>query len=220
MKNNEGYYSWIHSLNRAALDAQNKGREMLAEQKARKIEAGSQKFQALQQQMQPAKAVDHGKPDVDPAVVRAAAQVLSKEPTTPHSISLAGGDAAEYAKIRREKHGEVLASKKSALDLQPIQADADGDGDAGDADDVSAHAVNFQNSIETHREKLPSFNWAHGYDSPEDMAAHHAELERRYEEEEYGRRAGMPDEDKPFHSGMKMESVSQKISKMLNEKRD
>jgi hypothetical protein len=220
MKNNKGYYSWIHSLNRAAVDAHVKGKEMLAEQKARKIESGSQKFQNLQQQMQAPKAVEHGKPDIDPAVVRAAAQVLSKEPTTPHSISLAGGDPAEYAKIRREKHAEVLASKKSATNLEPAQIDADGDGDAGDADDVAGHAITFQNTIETGKVPPPPSSWAHGYDSPEDMAAHHAEMENRYEEEEYGRRAGMPDEDKPFRSGMKMESISHKISRMLNEKLD
>jgi hypothetical protein len=217
MKNNKGYYGWIHSLNQAAIESHIKGREMLAEQKARKIVSGTPQSQALQQKMAPVAPVQHGKPDVDPAVVRAAAQVLSKEPTTPHSISLAGGDAGEYAKIRREKHAHHLATKAVANNLQPIPVDADGDGDAGDADDVADTAVSFQNSIETGKTP-PSFRWAHGYDSPEDMDAHHAEMERRYEEEDYGRRSMMPNEDKPYHTGMKAESVSYKISKMLNER--
>lgn len=39
MTNNKGYYSWIHSMNKAAIDAQIKGREMLSEA-AKKVRSG------------------------------------------------------------------------------------------------------------------------------------------------------------------------------------
>jgi hypothetical protein len=40
MKNNKGYYSWIHSLKQAAMESQAKGVEMITEAKRGKMEAG------------------------------------------------------------------------------------------------------------------------------------------------------------------------------------
>jgi hypothetical protein len=183
MKNNKGYYSWIHSMKNAAMESHFKGRQIINEEKAKKASFDAAKFAASM----PTGPVAHGKPDIDPNVVRAAAQVLAKEPTTPHSISLAGGDAAEYAKIRREKHAEKLkdvsqaqahyASEPYQHDLKPTHHDVDMDGDVDAEDSVEANT--FKAAIDT-RKAPPSFPWAHQEDEDE-MAERHAHMEAEYE---------------------------------------
>lgn len=180
MKNNKGYYSWIHAMKNAAMESHFKGKQMINEEKARRGQFNPDDFG-------PNKPVDHGKPQIDPKVVRAAAQVLAKEPTTPHSIELAGGDAGEYAKIRREKHAEKLASMPKAQDVKPVEFDVDGDDDV-DADDT----VTFRNTIDTSR-RPPSFNWAHSpeEETEEEMAERHAHMEKEYEAQEDARHEGI-----------------------------
>lgn len=182
MKNNKGYYSWIHSMKNAAMESHFKGQQMINEEKAKKVSFDASKFAASM----PKGPVAHGKPDIDPNVIKAAAQVLAKEPTTPHSISLAGGDPAEYAKIRREKHAEKLKNVSQAKthssepydhDLEPSKVDVNMDGNVDGED--SAEANTFKAAIETYK-KPPSFPWAHEED-PEDMAERHAHMESEYE---------------------------------------
>ncbi len=157
-------------MKNAAMESHFKGKQMINEEKARRGQFNPDDFG-------PNKPVDHGKPNIDPAVVRAAAQVLAKEPTTPHSISLAGGDPAEYAKIRREKHAEKLAAMPPSKDVKPVEIDVDEDGDV-DANDT----VTFRNTIDTSR-RPPTFNWAHSpeAETEEEMAERHAHMESEYE---------------------------------------
>jgi hypothetical protein len=179
MKNNKGYYSWIHAMNRAGVESQVKAQNMLTEATAKKVPFNADKFQASM----PSGPVQHGKPDVDPNVIRAAAQVLSKEPTTPQSISLAGGDAGEYAKIRRAKHAEKLQSMSGRStenynhDLTPARTDVNMDSDIDGED--SAEQNSFKAAIETNT-RPPSFPWAHQEDEGE-MAERHAHMEAEYE---------------------------------------
>lgn len=204
MKNTKGYYNWIHQMNKAAIDSQINAKNMLTEAKAKKVAFDTSKFESSM----PAPPVQHGKPDIDPNVVRAAAQVLGKEPTTPRSIELAGGDPAEYSKIRREKHAQKLQTMADASrenydhDLEPSTKDMDGDGDV-DVDDTVQNNT-FKAAIETSK-RPPSFEWAHR-DEDEDEAA---DIAAEYADEMLGAGHGS--------LSVRFEDINKKISKMLNE---
>ena len=194
MKNNKGYYSWIHSLNGSAMQAHKKGLEMLAEEKARKI-TNQERMAQLAAQMQAPKAVEHGKPDVDPAVIRIAAQELAKEPTTPTSIDLAGGDVGAYVDIRRTKQAEKLADMNKAQGPVDAEPHEPGDGEDGVmADPPLTRVPDVTVAAQARKET-------------EDL-----EREKEWEESEDARHWS----DYTGRTGEKMyESVSDKINKFL-----
>ena len=204
MKNNKGYYSWIHSMKSAAVESHMKGQQMLNEEKAKKIAFDPTKFAAGM----PKGPVAHGKPEVDPAVVRAAAQVLSVEPTTPHSISLAGGDSGEYANIRKMKHAEKLA--QIAQSQGPVDAKP-----AGDANDV---AVDAEDGVMADPDtKPPYFAWAHKEEAPIMSKEDEEKMIQDWEEEEHeSKEEARHWSDYSGRTGeVRTESVNQKISKFL-----
>lgn len=140
---NKGYYSWIHTLKSAAMDARSKGIQMINEEKAKKVIDPS-KQAALQKQLTgqtptPVAINPDDKmpeePTADPKDVKAALSGLGK--TTAHSIALADGDVGEYVNIRRMKHAEKLAQMAS----QTGPVDAKPAGDAQDVEDDAQDGV-------------------------------------------------------------------------------
>jgi len=140
---NKGYYSWIHTLKSAAMDARAKGIQMVNEEKAKKVIDPS-KQAALQKQLTgqtPAPVAINPddkmpeKPTADPKDVKAAFSGLGK--TTAHSIALADGDVGAYVNTRRMKHAEKLAQMAS----QTGPVDAKPAGDAKDVEDDAQDGV-------------------------------------------------------------------------------
>lgn len=167
---------------------------MLAEEKARKI-INPEKMAKLAAQMEPTKPVDHGKPDVDPTSIKIAARELSKEPTTPSTIDLAGGDVGAYVDIRRTKQAEKLADMNKAQGPVDAEPHEEGDGEDGVMADPPLS-------------KLPEFPIAaQARQETEDL-----EREKDWEESEEARHWS----DYTGRTGEKMyESVSDKINKFL-----
>jgi len=116
-------------MKNAAMDSYTRGQQMINEETAKKKAFDPRAFQTHATRG----PVAHGKPEVDPTVVRIAAQELSKEPTTAQSIELAGGDVGAYTSIRRMKHAEKLGELNKARG--PVEEKP-----AGDADDVALDA--------------------------------------------------------------------------------
>ena len=159
MKNNKGYYSWIHSLNEAAIQSQHKGFEMLKEEKARKI-TDPHRQAALSGQMQPPPPRTMQGDDVLPiydkkgrraeavrerTAKRAfAAEIIDKQLSkvpgyaiNPESITRGRGDPSIHAEITKMKDAELLAHLASfdgPIDAAPV-------GDANDVEDDAQDGV-------------------------------------------------------------------------------
>jgi hypothetical protein len=154
---NQGYYSWIHTLKSAAMEARQRGIQ-LNEEKARKITDPSKQAE-LAKGLEPIKPVEHGKPDVDPAAARAMAQVLAASgKTTPKTIQQAGGDVGAYVDLRRTKHAELLAQKARAQ--APIDVEPSGDANAveldAQADEAAEEAYKAKQEYEY---EIPTADW-------------------------------------------------------------
>ena len=117
MKNNKGFYSWIHSLNEAAIQSHMKGIKMLNEEKSG-----------------PHFLFSKYRPETkdDLAALQDAIAQLKREGTTRETIELADGDPDVYAEILAKKQGYDDSLKP---DLAPPETDLDGDGDV-DGNDV------------------------------------------------------------------------------------
>ena len=119
MKNTKGYYSWIHSLKAASVEAHFKGKVMLEESILAKTKVG-----------------------INPADLQRAHQELmtssdgpGRPPKGPHINPEYKADAT---KTSAEIYAEILASKKTR-DAKPTGVDITGDGQV-DANDVAADA--------------------------------------------------------------------------------
>jgi len=131
MKNNKGYYGWIHSLNRAGLQAQQNGFRMINEAneaKAKKITDPAKIAQLMGQMPQPT-VINPESPSAHPADVMDAISRLG--PSSPGTIKLADGIVGEYVNLRRMKNAERLA--QLAQNTGPVDAKP-----AGNANDVAA----------------------------------------------------------------------------------
>jgi hypothetical protein len=122
MKNTKGYYSWIHSLKAASVEAHFKGKVMLEES----LQSGLAKT----------------KVGINPADLQRAHQELmtssdgpGRPPKGPHINPEYKADAT---KTSAEIYAEILASKKTT-DAKPTGVDITGDGQV-DANDVAADA--------------------------------------------------------------------------------
>ena len=291
MKNNKGYYSWIHSLNRAAFDARQKGIDIINEEKAKKASAAARaKMEAQLDAPPPAPTLrnldaavkgkgyggkdaeiidvpDFGRYPVSELEVHMAgainAGMRDKEPDfeaiTAHSVDLAGGDPAEFAKIKRMKIAQKsadLAKARGAVDATPgtktpkqiVDDAADGEvadeegneyitklpsypeaaqarvdsgfGTNADRDLLNARAL--QDTVDAlqlrasgrHSELKPHH---HKLLAAHDAAAEEQAREYDASDRDYGSRAlDASLEDRPQKSSMRMESVSDKISRLLN----
>jgi hypothetical protein len=206
MKNNKGYYSWIHQLNRAGLEAQQNGFRMINEAKAAKITDPAKRAE-LMGQMPVAAPVNPESPSADPADVKDTISRLG--PTTPGTIKLADGDVGAYVNLRRMKNAERLA--QLAQNTGPVDAKPD-----GNANEV---AVDGKDGVMADPD-LSDF---------EDEMAQAAEIRKdalanraRREQEEYPEE---PEDEYRYEIPTAnwqtvRESITSKISKMMNENRD
>jgi hypothetical protein len=206
MKNNKGYYSWIHQLNRAGLEAQQNGFRMINEAKAAKITDPAKRAE-LMGQMPVATPVNPESPSADPADVKDTISRLG--PTTPGTIKLADGDVGAYVNLRRMKNAErlaQLAQNTGKIDAKPdgnaneVAADGqDGvmaDPDLSDFEDEMAQAAEIRKDALANRARREQEEYP---EEPED--------EYRYE---------IP----TANWQTVRESITSKISKMMNENRD
>jgi hypothetical protein len=206
MKNNKGYYSWIHSMKSAAMDSHTRGQQMLTEATAKKKAFDPRAFETHETRG----PVAHGKPEVDPTAVRLAAQELAKTPTSAHSIELAGGDVGAYTTLRRMKHAEKLGElnkargpvdEKPAGDVEDVVADAQ-DGTMADPDGSEYHYPEGG--------RIPSYPLAaQARQETEDIEA---DIAAEYADEMLGAGHG------PLN--VRFESLNHKIAKILNESRN
>jgi hypothetical protein len=132
MKNNKGYYGWIHSLNQAAMQSQQNGFRMINEAneaKAKKI-TDPAKIAKLMGQMPQPTVINPESPSAHPADVMDAISRLG--PSSPGTIKLADGIVGEYVNLRRMKNAERLA--QLAQNTGPVDAKPDGNANAVVAD--------------------------------------------------------------------------------------
>ena len=152
MKNNKGYYHWIHALNQTASYNQMRADKILTEAKAVKI-TDKAKLETLGQQLKPVVPISHGKPDIDPAAVRMFGQQLAKTgPVTAQSITKAGGDAGAFISLQQMKAAQDAAMR--AKMQGPI--DAAPEGDAQTVEDDAQDGVLEDPPLTT----LPSYSLA------------------------------------------------------------
>ena len=209
MKNNKGYYSWIHQLNRAGIEAQQNGFRMINEAneaKAKKITDPTKRAQ-LMAQMPVASVVNQESPSAHPADVIDTISRLGK--TSPSTIALADGDVGAYVTLNKIKRAERLA--QMAQNVGPIDAKPDGnanevaadgqdgvmaDPDLSDFEDEMAQAAEIRKDALANRKRREQEEYP---EEPED--------EYRYE---------IP----TANWQTVRESITSKISKMMNENRD
>lgn len=117
---NKGYYGWIHSLNAAGVQAQQKGNQMLNEAKASKI-TNLAKQAELAKKLAPVQQ----KPMADESETEISSAIMPKQvdmEISPDTIELADGDAGAFVNIRMAKEKEALAAaaaKKGPINLKP-----------------------------------------------------------------------------------------------------
>jgi hypothetical protein len=198
-----GYYSWIHTLKNAAMESHQRGIQ-LNEEKARKITDPTKQVE-LSKKLEPAKPVEHGKPEIEPTEVKIFAQELAKTgKVTPQSIAKAGGDVGAYVDLQKTKEAEQAAELEKLKG--PIDAKPAGDANAV-ADDAEDGVVADPDT------KYPSYSLAaQARAETAELEAQKAEEEEHEEKEEarywsdYSGRTG----EKVY------ESISEKINKLLN----
>jgi hypothetical protein len=206
MKNNKGYYGWIHSLNQAAMRSQQNGFRMINEAneaKAKKITDPAKRTQLMGQMPQPT-VINPESPSAHPADVMDAISRLG--PHSPGTINLADGDVGEYVNLQRMKRAERMA--QMARSRGPIDAKP-----AGNAQAVE----NDGQDLEIADPDLTDF---------EDEMAQAAEIRRdalanraRREQEDYPEE---PEDDYRYTAPTAnwqtvRESINSKILRMMNE---
>jgi hypothetical protein len=206
MKNNKGYYGWIHSLNQAAMQSQQNGFRMINEAneaKAKKITDPAKRTQLMGQMPQPT-VINPESPSAHPADVM---DTISRfGPHSPGTIKLADGDVGEYVNLERMKRAERLAQL----------AQNTGKIDAKPAGNANAVAADGQDGVIADPEESDF----------EDEIAQAAEIRKdalanraRREQEDYPEE---PENDYDYEiptANWKTvrESIISKISKMMNE---
>lgn len=124
MKNNQGYYSWIHSLKAASMESHFKGKKMLQEAKEMKLGFKPEEMQKAHQELM-TQTDGPGRPPKGPHINPEYPGDVSK---TPHEI---------YQEIRAQKDSK-------SKDAAPTDQDVDGSGKPGTANDVAADFVDME----------------------------------------------------------------------------
>jgi len=213
---NKGYYGWIHSLNEAGMQAHKKGIEMLAEQAARKGEMlteakkpnRSEAGLARQKEINAATTIRRREERAAAAQAAAAAK------------SSGGGELSDFDFDGfQDRVAEIRAEKQAAgSDVQRVET-----GYRGDADDDFDPTDPDSGTEEISR--LPSFPWARDSkptDVDQDGDADAQDVRLDVSNNVIG------DEEEPEDEGkyeiptanwksLKLESITSKISKMMNE---
>lgn len=196
MKNNKGYYNWIHSLKAASVEAHFKGKAMLAE--------------SLQS------SLAKGKVGINPADLQKAHQELmtsadgpGRPPKGPH---ISPEHPADAGKTPAQIYAEILATKK-AKDAKPTSVDMTGDGQV-DAKDVAADAQD--NNMEDDDNVLdPSMV------RPTSKVARQARAEAGFETAEDKELAAQEDEEAAYYARQEdeQEGIEGIIDRMMRGKR-
>ena len=190
MKNNKGYYSWIHSLNQAALQSHAKGKEMLAEQKGLLKEERGPDFKEMAKEFEGAPVNVH--------------------PDYPEEKNMSPAEI--YAKIKAEKiargEGRNLKRTRGAnVDVKPV----------GDANDVERDAEDGEMGDDVLDTSIvdPSLVKRNVYD----LAAQ-ARAEDHYDEEPPPRFIEVARPDGKIGYESMDESLSHKIKRILGEEKN
>jgi len=215
---NKGYYGWIHSLNEAGMQAHKKGIEMLAEQAARKGEMlteakkpnRSEAGLARQKEINAATTIRRREERAAAAQAAAAAK------------SSGGGELSDFDFDGfQDRVAEIRAEKQAAgSDVQRVET-----GYRGDADDDFDPTDPNSGIEEIPYGKLPSSPWAHD-SKPTDVDGNGVANAQDVRVD--GSDNVIGDEEEPEDEGkyeiptanwksLKLESITSKISKMMNE---
>lgn len=133
MKNNKGYYSWIHAMKNAAMESQFKGHKMLNEQ----IDPNWRPdFKAVAGALQrPGEA-----PVINPKHPGDASLTPEQIFDEIKTGKIARGDERNLTRNLKGLAKDMDPNKPVARDMNPNNADMDGDGD-GEADEVAMLAA-------------------------------------------------------------------------------
>lgn len=127
MKNNKGYYSWIHSMKNAAMQSHFNGQKMLNE--ATEVE--------------PTTEASLRRAGVDDEGIAIYKQILAqKQEMASRDVKVKPEPGAE-GPAKGPMSADVYAMKKSGMDAKPVTDDLTGDGVA-DAQDVAADARDWR----------------------------------------------------------------------------
>jgi len=185
---NQGYYSWIHSLKSAAMDARSKGIEMINEQKAQRASGAAKAKMEAQLNAPPppppTRKLDvagkgYGGKDEEiidvPGIGRypksriegemaieinraMEADEPDFEKPTAHSVNLASGDPGAFAKTTRLKKAEVRAQVAQARG--PVDAKPAGNAQAVEDDASDGVMADPENLGQEFITRLPKFSLA------------------------------------------------------------
>jgi hypothetical protein len=216
MKNNKGYYGWIHSLNQAGLQAQQNGRNMLNEAKAGKI-TDSAKKAIIQAQLSSTPAKKLGS-HIDDVYMGTKGAPLITDPV--HAREVAGADEKVYDELRAKQiRNEITNPTPASISSgkhRSVRSEFGVEGPHSGTEEVPYG-------------KLPYFAWAHDskptdVDGDGDADAKDVILdvsdnaigdeetpEDKYERDEEARRLS----DYSGRTGEMYESLSQKINRIL-----
>ena len=202
MKNNKGYYSWIHSLNEAAINSHQIGQRMINEAK----EVSQEKRKQLNESREDDKWEGPNLPREEfYKLAKQIADLLKQDGgITPESIQRAGGDPAEYARIRDLKVND--SNNDGVVNTSDVVAA--NNLDAADGVQDTKIGPRFTNPLGAQAR----LEMGYGVPGDEELAAK-LEPEVDTEDEDYYRRTMMPDEFTVMR-----ESVSNKIFKFLSER--
>ena len=207
---NKGYYGWIHSLNEAAMQSQQNGIDMLAEQAARKGEMLTE-----------AKKPNRSEAGIAAKRAREAADTIKRRENREAAAKAAaaakssgGGELSDFDFDGfQDRVAEIRAEKQAAgSDVKRVET-----GYRGDADDDFDPTDPDSGTEEIGR--IPSFPWAHDKDS---IPAGNANAVAN-DASDYVMGDEEPEDEGKYEiptanwKSIKMESVSHKISKMMNE---
>jgi hypothetical protein len=217
---NKGYYGWIHSLNEAAMQSQQNGIDMLAEQAARK---GEMLTEAKKPNRSPEGiAAKRAREAADTVKRRENREAAAKAAAAAKSSG--GGELSDFDFGGfQDRVAEVRAEKQaSGSGVQRVETGFHG---ANDVDDSYDPTDPDSGTEEVPYGRLPSFPWARDSkptDADQDGDADAQDVRLDASDNVIG------DEEEPEDEGkyeiptanwksLKLESITSKISKMMNE---
>lgn len=206
MKNNKGYYSWIHSMKNAAMESHFKGKQMINE--AKEVSQGKKKQLNEAREDENWEGPNLPREDFYKLAKQIADLLKQDGGITPESIQRAGGDPTEYAKIRDLKVKD--ANNDGTVNASDV--DVTNKLDAADGVPDTKIGPRFTNPLAAQAR----LEMGHGVEGDEELAAklktNSDEPEPDMEDKDYLRRTMMPDENTVMR-----ESLNQKISRILRE---
>jgi len=202
MKNNKGYYSWIHSMKNAAMESHFNGQKMINE--AKEVSQGRKRQLNENRENNDWEGPNLPREDFYKLAKQIADLLKQDGGITPESIKRAGGDPEEYQKIRdlkvKDANNDGIENASDVVTANNL--------DAADGVQDTKIGPRFTNPIGAQAR----LEMGQGVPGDEELVAK-LKPEADVEDEDYWRRTMMPDEFSTVR-----ESVSNKIFKFLNER--